>query len=241
MKKISLWARHHRWQTRFLILVIYIALNLTGLFLGDVLFASGVVISSFVIYAVCFVFLMGLILYPSRKDKASYKNFYHRQKLNDFILGATTFLLIVSVGNHYNASQSLSHSPFQSVYAIASTTASTEPNKIEDPAKTIVKKKKGIKNLRQKLKENIRLLRKEYKDASKGEKTALIILSVIIALGLLLLLGSLSCSISCSGSEGGAIVVAVLGTGLIIFLLVRVIKRINRGKPEKEKTPVTSG
>lgn len=240
MKKISLWARHHRWQTRFLIIIIYIILNLIGLFFGDILFASGVVISSFVIYAVCFVFLLGLIFYPSRKDKDKYQNFYSRQKFNDFILVTTSFLLIVSFGNHYNLSQSVSQSPFHSIYSIASTTVSLEQSNglsIEKP----VKKKKAFKSFKQKLKENIRLLRKEYKDASPGERTALIILSVIVALGLLLLVAALSCNISCGGAEGAALAVGILGTALIIFLLVKVIKRINRGKPKKEPTPESGG
>ena len=62
-------------------------------------------------------------------------------------------------------------------------------------------------------------------------------MSVIIAAGLLLLLAGLSCEISCSGSEGAAIAVGLLGTGLIIFLLVRVIQRINRG-PRVKAQPV---
>jgi hypothetical protein len=43
-----------------------------------------------------------------------------------------------------------------------------------------------------------------------------------------------------SGAEGAAIVVALLGSGLIIFLLVKVIKNISRGRPSKE-TPASSG
>ena len=81
------------------------------------------------------------------------------------------------------------------------------------------------------------MLRKEYKDATNGERTALIILCILIAIGLLLLVAGLSCNLSCSGSEGAATVVLIFGTGLIIFLLVKVIKRINRGKPKEEIVP----
>ncbi len=84
------------------------------------------------------------------------------------------------------------------------------------------------------------MLRQEYKDATKGERTALIVLSILIALGLLSLVAALSCNLSCSGSEGGAAVVAILGTGLIIFLLVKIIKRINRGKPKEETSTTTT-
>ncbi len=89
--------------------------------------------------------------------------------------------------------------------------------------------------MEKKLRDNIRTIRREYKDAAPGERTALIILSIIVAVALLFLVLSASCSLSCSGSDGAALVVGLLGTGLIVFLTVRVIKRINRGRPEKPK------
>ena len=79
------------------------------------------------------------------------------------------------------------------------------------------------------IKDQVRTV-KQNKDTTKGEKTALIILSVLIAIGLLLGLAALSCSISCGGSEALAIIVALAGTFLIVFLLVRIIKRISHPK-----------
>ncbi len=155
MKKISLWARQHRWESRVLIVVTYIILNAIGLFIGDVLFSSGIIIPASAIYITCFIFITGFILYPSKKDKALYRNFYRRQKFTDFILASTTFLLIISFGNHYNTTQALSHSPFQSIYALASKPVSTAINKNlnTEKEKPIIKKKKGIKSLKQKLRE----------------------------------------------------------------------------------------
>lgn len=241
MKKISFWACHHRFQARLLILLIYIFLNGIGLFLGDVLFSSGITIPAFLIYATCFAFVLACGIYPLKKDKAHYKNFYRRKKLTDLLLSATTFFLIISFGNHYNNTRAILSSPYQSVYALESNPAPTYFNEKFNKAEPGVKKKSGIKSLKQKLRENIRLLRKEYKNSSNGEKTALIILSILVAIALLFLLAALSCSIACGGAEGAAIVVALLGTALIIFLLAKVIKGINRGKPKKEipATPIT--
>ena len=114
------------------------------------------------------------------------------------------------------------------------TPASIHP---KEETKATSKKPFSKKELKKKLKNKWKEFRKHYKESTKGEKTALIILSVIIAAGLLLLLAGLSCEISCSGSEGAAIAVGLLGTGLIIFLLVRVIQRINRG-PRVKAQPV---
>ncbi len=91
-------------------------------------------------------------------------------------------------------------------------------------------------------KEKLRLIKKQIKtikqnpETPKSDKTPLIILSVIAALFLLYGLAGLACSIECSGSEGLAILVALAGTFLIIFLLVKVIKRINNPRLKDMKT-----
>ena len=233
MKKISLWAYRHKWPARFLIVVSFIFLNCLGLFLGNALTVAQFNIPSLWIYATSFVFIVGFISYPSRKEKNRYKNFYRRQKISDFVLVSITFLLVIGFGNHYHLQKN--QSPFRFTYVNA--TAIEGINKYSSTENSIVPKKKNslIKTWKSKLKENIRRIKKEYKDASPGERTALIILSIIVALGLFLLLMSLSCSLSCAGSDGAALVVGILGTSLIIFLLVRVIKRINRGRPKEPR------
>ena len=120
MKKISLWASKHPWQSRFLIVLIYLALNFIGLVAGDVLFSSHLIIPADLIYVTSIIFLLAILLYPQKKNKHRYPNFYKRQKLTDFILASASFLLIISFGNHYNTTQPLTNSPFHSLYAIAS-------------------------------------------------------------------------------------------------------------------------
>ena len=64
----------------------------------------------------------------------------------------------------------------------------------------------------------------------------LIILSVLVALGLVLLVTSLACELSCNGSEAAAVVLAIGGTALVVFLLIVVLKSLNRKyKKSKEK------
>ncbi len=81
-------------------------------------------------------------------------------------------------------------------------------------------------------------VRKGYKESSKGSKTALIILSSVMAAFLFVVVLGLSCNVSCSGSQGGGIAVLLLGTALITFLLIKVIHAINRGPKKKEKKVV---
>jgi hypothetical protein len=236
MKNISIWASRHKWPARFIIIGSFFILNFIGLFLGDALTVSQITIPSFWIYAIGFIFFAGFITYPSRKQKSKYRNYYNRQKSADLLLVTTTFLLIICFGNHYHLPKN--QSPFGFTYANASAlTVITHPQLHKAPIDPSPKKKTSlIKKWKSKFRENIRTIRREYKDATPGERAALIVLSIIVALGLFLLVLSASCSLSCSGSDGAALLVGLLGTGLIVFLLVKVIKRINRGGPKKPKT-----
>ena len=44
MKKISYWAKHNIWQTRIIIVAIYVLLNVIGVFTGKLLNATSVII-----------------------------------------------------------------------------------------------------------------------------------------------------------------------------------------------------
>ena len=87
------------------------------------------------------------------------------------------------------------------------------------------------------LKEQVRAI-KNSKDPSNGGKAVLIILSVLVALLLIGLIASLACRIACGGSDALAVIVVLGGTALVIWLLIRVIRNINRKKiKEPEKAP----
>src|ERR1700704_1143341 len=98
MRKISHWASHNMWLTRFIIIGIYLLLNLIGLFLGDLLFSVGLVMKPLFLFAACSIVLFGLFLYPSQKEKNKYRNFYLRRKTADLFLAASTFLFIAYGG-----------------------------------------------------------------------------------------------------------------------------------------------
>jgi hypothetical protein len=92
---------------------------------------------------------------------------------------------------------------------------------------------KERKNL---LKEQVRSIKKAD-TLSEGGKAGLIVLSVLVAIGLLALVAGLACNLSCNGSEGAAALVGIGGTALIIFLLFLVIKGIKKNRKVSEKTP----
>jgi len=249
MKKISLWAKKNKWAARLLIICIYILLNVLGYAYGILLKEAGVTFSLNLFILVFLLFLTSTTLYPSKKNrKNDATSFYFKQKSCDVILALSSFCMIVYVGNNYN---SLSGS-YSTVNGTANTTLPFPTDSTIKSYHSISEFKESIKDDQGKSlnwKEKKKLLKKQIKgiqaskDVSDGGKIALIFLSVLVALGLLYLLAALSCSVACSGAEGLAVVIVLLGTGAIIFLLVKVIKGIlrkkEREKPEKQIPTVT--
>lgn len=233
MKKISIWAHVHLMQTRLVMVVLFLLLILVGIFLGDVLFSTGISLTTIFLYISFVLFFIGLFIYPSKQKKQQYVNFYKRHKMADLLLVTSTFFFIVYGGNNLNQ---VNENNSQALYAASYSL--TANNSLILPAKSIDKPVKNYfskKEVRKILKEKVRELRKQYKNSTKGEKIALIALSVLVAIGLISLIAVLACNLSCSGSDALAIIVAIGGIGLVSFLLVRVIQRITRGSRKKEK------
>ncbi len=237
MRQISLWSKHHRWTARFLIVLLHFILVALGLLLGDLLALTGIILPEIVVYASSLSFLLFVACYPSKKDKAKYSNFYRFRKLMDLALVTISFVIIIGLGNSSTDSPPSSQPAFGATYAAASVRVQGTSVSNKDSAREVrYTSKKGLQKAKQQLKKRIRTIRKQYKNASGGEKAVLIILAILVALALLALVTALSCSLFCAGSTGGALTLLILGFGLIIFLLVKVIMRINRGKPAPKRS-----
>lgn len=241
MKKISYWAKNHIWQTRMLIVVIYILLFTIGISTGKLLKDINVILSQGYFIACIVITLVLWTLYPERNFKRGISSFasYIRRKLFDFSLGAVTFLMIVYTGNNWKLLFIRAESAQASkIIRIPKDSTITNSPLIKNFIGSI--QNMDVSKLTQR--EKIRLIKKQIKainqdkETSKTNKTLLIILSILVAIGLLIGLAALSCSIACSSSGALAIIVAIAGTALIIFLLVRIIKRLNN--PPQKKSEV---
>ena len=245
MKKISAWAKDHKWSARFLIIASIIVLNILGVITGVLLSSLGISIPVTVMLFFACAYGAGFIAYPFRSLKGKRLNataFYFRQKTCDLLLAGSTFCMIVYLGNHpgrlfqydtvFNAAIASSPSlPKDStVKTYKSLTAFSAAMKDENGKLLKWKERKKL------LKEQVRAI-KNSTEPSKGGKTGLIILSVLVAIGLIYLVAALACNISCGGSDAGAVIVAIGGTALIIWLLLVVIRKINGKKRKKMKEP----
>lgn len=225
MKAISIWAHQHTIFARSFIVCIYIFLNIIGLFLGDLIHSMNVVLSApFYLFALSLT-LVGLFIYPSKKVEKKYKNYYERHKSADCFLVIATFLFIIYSGNSFNEKIETGV-----ISSYANTPGLRNIKAYHATEKTsFVAKKSFAKQLRAKLKQ----LRKAYKTSTKTEKTVYIILTLLAAAGLIILLGGLSCSIACSGSEALAYIVFFVGLGGIIYGAIKLIQHITGRKNKK--------
>lgn len=79
---------------------------------------------------------------------------------------------------------------------------------------------------------------KQKMDEASSNKTLKIILVIVLAVGLIFLLGALACGISCGGAELLAGIIAVAGLIGIIWITIVLIRNINKkGKTDRPKEP----
>lgn len=176
--------------------------------------------------------MMALLLYPS-KSKRNFIQQYIYQKSCDLILVATTFLMILQVGNQFSNPDLSSISSFQNTVQASMLSKPSDgslTNKVTTPPHKLSWKEKI------QLKKNlIRKYFEQEKEYSDGEKVGYTILGILGATLLLFLVVILACNLSCSGAEGLAIMVAIVGTSGIIFLLALLFKELFGKKKSSQK------
>ncbi|MDZ4793758.1 MAG: hypothetical protein SGI83_05710 [Bacteroidota bacterium] len=251
MRKISQWAKNYKSSARLTIAVSLLLLGVFGIVTGILLQEIDVAISPSMLLAFAGIYFAAAIAYPVRySDKKSpvLTSFYQKQKTCDWLLAASTFCMVVYIGNQPGkiaistmslqaAIQATISSPKDSTIKTYKAIAGFKASLKDETGKSLKWKEK--KKL---LKEQISAIKKAG-DLSKGAKIALIILSVLVAIGLLYLVAALSCSLSCGGSGVGAVLVSIGGAGLTIFLLLLAIRAITGRKkqPKTTKEPTSPG
>jgi hypothetical protein len=241
MKSLSLWARHYPSQARVVIIISWIMLTYLGIYIGITLKELSFILPLSVFLSSIAAFLITFLIYPLKHQRKYNKiiSFYAWQKSCDIIVAAASFIMVIYVANKPETL----FSGYQFAHAVKVTKTPLPADSIGKSYKSIndfvasLKDKNG--NLL-KWKERKKLLKTQLKeirkadDMSKGGKTALIILSVLVAIGLLALVASAACSLSCNGSDAAAVLLGIGGTALVIWLLIFVIRRIN-GKAKKKR------
>lgn len=244
MRKISSWAKLHPVSAQIIIVSSFLVLNILGYSTGLLLRETGISLPFITILFFICLYAVGFIAYPFKVKRTRRRVTpvqYLQQKTCDLLLAGSSFLMIVYFGNHREVL-------FRYSLPFTKAMASTPVLPRDSVSKTyksiadfsVAMKDAGGKMLHWKerkkiLKEQVRAIKKAD-DLSAGAKAGLIILSVAVALGLIYLIAALACNLSCGGSDVAAVIVGIGGTGLVIFLLVVVIRKILGKKGHQKKS-----
>lgn len=246
MKKLSLWAKHHKWQARLIITIAYLVLIFLGIITGFLLGDLRVTIPYWIMYVFILMAVFAAYYYPGRRpakaDWAKKNAHYRRQKTCDGLLVAATFLMVMCIANEprHSFRYSFFFNPVNaasvSVMPKDSARNSYLPmkayqNSMQDDAGNLLKWKERKKRI----KTQVKAIRKAN-DLTDGQKIALILLAVLIGLGIGFGIVALSCNLTCGGSALGSVAL-VCGVGLLILAFVLVIKKLSGKKKKVTESP----
>jgi hypothetical protein len=243
MRKISYWAKHNRRTAISSLVAIKLSLAFLASYAGYSLLQLDVHIP-FVVFIIALILLsVAAWSYPSaQRTKLSKRNFYVFQKSCDFIVAAGSFVMIGTWVNN-NVTLPITASAYASnpVSTINPTAEEILASLQHRDKSTLTRKEKRI--LKEEFKKQLKVyvVAKLKRDKDGGAKAALIILTIVVALGLLYLVAAIACSLSCNGSDAAAAVVAILGLAAIALGMFFVIRRIVRGPKKKTAEPATEG
>jgi hypothetical protein len=203
-------------------------MGLAGLMLGTKLANMGTHFSDLSKSIVAATFFTSVLLYPVRRSRIRLiKRTYFRQKVHDLVLFLSGFMFMVYAGNYYSRQiNSLTNLAGKQDYLELQVYVQLEKDQLHDPTVFL-----QYANLEQDEPA------KPPKDGwSNGQKVFLTILTFMASIGLGYGVAALSCELSCSGLNGLAIIVAILGAALIAFLFYISMKAIFSPKHKRPKS-----
>jgi len=234
--KLSCWAKQHPWPSRIIIVLSHLLLTFFAIKTGSILYAKGITVPGFLFLGAGLLFGLALMGYPTKtggESKFSKWQLYKRRKIADLTLISTTFIMMLLLGNNISNKIIL---PIENIFGTKAMACYVKVNgqAIEqpevnngDPAHTN-KFKFGLKEKRNNIKAKLGTFFDENDGMVPGGKTGLGILLIIGSIGLIFLIAALACELSCSGAEGAAVLVGVLGAAGVVFLIVKAIQMMGR-------------
>jgi uncharacterized membrane protein YwzB len=223
MKKISRWGKRNPWKTRLIIVLVQLVLAAYAALLGIWLYAQGWALPGYLLSIGILLFLPACFFYPDKRSRFQFfRHTYFRQKALDMFLIAVSLVMVMSVSNYYTNAAMTENQPYRAELTVNK----THSKQLKSERKDL---RQQLKQHRQTLKAEVKAIVGQMKTQKvTGEQVLLIILTILLALLLLYGVAALSCSIACSGADGLAVLVFLLGLGLIVWLSIVLIKKISR-------------
>ena len=228
MKKLSFWAKNHKWQSWFIITFSYLLLIYLAVFLANVAFVAGLSLNLYSIFAIIGIAVLLFEFYPLKNTQFyTYKN----RKRADLALVTTGFLLVFSLFNtmitEYEPASTTTN-PYARQTILKSSASSFE----NDSKFTKVRKR-----IKRKSYQRTQQFKKIWQDRSQAVQVLLIFSTILLTLVLGYLIAILACSLSCSGSGIAALIVLILGwSGIIVGAILLIRRIIKKGKNKDKDT-----
>lgn len=208
---ISVFAMQNKVLARIVLTILHCALVICAMQTAALLDRMHVVLPG-IIPALSLLFVFTAIVISRKKLR------YTQSRIIFFACGLSLF---VSMCFFYNNNRNVELNIFPRL-------ESTVITPREQSTPTTREQKKELRKL-------IKELRTEMKKAKATTGQVIgTILVVLGAIGLLLLVAGLACSLSCNGSGALALLVGIGGTVGVIMLMIWAMKKINRKKTEPE-------
>ncbi len=235
MRKLALWAKYHLWYARISVIFLHLLLGLLAYILSNLVTVTADTQEG-LLYGAVLLFLVLLPVYGLKKT------FLYR-KVCDFLIALCSFVVLFCFNSKYYNPSGL----YQNTYATS--TSDVKPKRKLPTAEevlaslkyrdksTLTRKEKRV--LKQEFKKQLKIyvIQKIKGKKEDSNKTLYIILTIIGALGVLALVASISCNLSCNGMESAAAVVVILGIIGVALGAYFIIRRISRGPRKIPDSP----
>jgi hypothetical protein len=215
---------------------------LLALYIGIALSDYNIHLSASVLYITIAIFMIAAFCYPRKKGPARRSaklNDYWVRKVFDLSIATCSFIIFCCLAN--NESLPAGANSFAASHSVA-------PGKNNNPTAQEILSSLSQRDKHSLTRPEKRVLKKEFKHQLKvyakakisgnkngAEQALLILLAIIAAVGLLYLVAALACTLSCNGSDAAAVLVGILGTALVIWLLIIVIRSITHPKKKEHE------
>lgn len=250
MKQISLWAKLHVWPSRIILIISHIILTAIVIYWSVIGFKAGFYLNEGWLYVFILLYILLFLFYPSSNNLRFFKNTYTVRVLFHTLMALCSLLLVFTYVNVKMHPAATGQSIFAAVH-IQPQNESGYKNPEAERLMTAFKKgeiKKFTRAERKILREELKYQFDQLKKAkaagkkSDGGNVVIIIVTIIAALALLYGVAALSCSLSCNGNDGAAVLVLVLGIAAVIFgaiLVGRSIRKKNKSgkEPKTDQAP----
>lgn len=220
MRKMSYWAKYHPRTARIIITIAEINLYVLSVTLGILLLQAHILLhQKFAGLALLFI-LSAVIFYPYKSNPE--KKYVLRKSL-EFTLGLGIFMMGCFIVNRDKINSWNSFTPLQG-HSVSFT--ETE-SKVTPVKKTLTKKQ---------MRKEVKAWHKQERKKNHKLSWLWITLTILGGIALLCLVAALACGLGCEGSITGAWLVGILGTALVVFVMVKLIKSISKHKKADNKT-----